>query len=98
MIGIITDSTCDIPETLIKQYGIIVIPQVVIWGEQTLRDRIDLQPVDFYQRYVTDTVQPHSSLPFLADIQNAFKQAVDQGATEIIALTVSSAISGTRNK
>lgn len=32
MIGIITDSTCDIPETLLAQYGIIVIPNTVVWG------------------------------------------------------------------
>ena len=38
---IITDSTCDIPEGLLEQYGIIVIPQAVIWGEQQFRDRID---------------------------------------------------------
>jgi fatty acid kinase fatty acid binding subunit len=51
MIGIITDSTCDIPQELIKQHNIIVIPQIVIWGEQQLRDRIDLQPKEFYQRF-----------------------------------------------
>jgi DegV family protein with EDD domain len=95
MIGIITDSTCDIPETLIKQYGIIIIPQIVIWGERQLRDRIDLQPVDFYKRLAVDAVRPHSSLPSLGDIQNAFQQAIDQGADQLIVLTVSSAMSGT---
>jgi DegV family protein with EDD domain len=95
MIGIITDSTCDIPEALLEQYGIIVIPQIVIWGEQVLRDRIDLQPIEFYERLATDPVRPHSSLPSIEDIQRGFQQAIDQGATELIVLTVSSAMSGT---
>ena len=95
MIGIITDSTCDIPEDLINQYGIIVIPQVVIWGEQQLRDRIDLQPQAFYDRLIKDPIHPHSSLPSLRDIQNAFQSAIRQGAGQLIVLTVSNAMSGT---
>jgi DegV family protein with EDD domain len=97
MIGIITDSTCDIPEGLIDHYGIIVIPQMVIWGEQQLRDRIDIQPAEFYKRLVSDPIRPHSSLPAVGDIQAAFKMALEQGATKVIALTVSSAMSGTYN-
>ena len=95
MIGIITDSTCDIPDELIRQYGIIMIPQILIWGEQQLRDRIDLQPMEFYQRLGADQVRPHSSLPALADIQNAFQEAIGRGAEQVIVLTISSAMSGT---
>ncbi len=95
MIEIITDSTCDVPDELIKQYGIIVIPQMVIWGEQQLRDRIDLQPQEFYQRLVTDPMRPQSSLPALGDIQNAFQEAIGRGAEQLIVLTISSAMSGT---
>ena len=95
MIGIITDSTCDIPENLLEQYGIIVVPQVVIWGDEQYRDRIDLQPSEFYQRLIVDPVQPHSSLPSLHDFQEAYESAASRGADELIVLTVSSAMSGT---
>ena len=53
-IALITDSTCDIPENLIQQYDITVIPEIVIWGEETLRDRLDITPEAFYQRLETD--------------------------------------------
>lgn len=95
MIGIITDSTCDIPENLIEQYGIIVVPQTVIWGEEQFRDRIDMQPEAFYQRLTTDPVYPHSSLPSIKEFQDAISKAISQGAGELIILTVSSAMSGT---
>jgi DegV family protein with EDD domain len=95
MIGIITDSTCDVPENLLEQFGIIVIPQIVIWGEQQLRDRIDLQPKEFYERLATDQVRPLSSLPSIGDIQSAFQEAIDRGSSQLIVLTVSSAMSGT---
>ncbi len=35
-IALMTDSTCDIPEDLIQQYGITVIPELVIWGGSNL--------------------------------------------------------------
>jgi DegV family protein with EDD domain len=95
MIGIVTDSTCDIPGDLLEKYSIIVIPTFVIWGEQQLRDRIDIHPVAFYHRLVTDPARPHTSQPSPAAIQDAFQRAIERGATQIIALTVSSAMSGT---
>lgn len=36
-----TDSTCDIPEELIEQYKIMIVPQKIIWGEEQFRDRVD---------------------------------------------------------
>ncbi len=95
MIGIVTDSTCDIPETLLEQYGITVIPQVVTWGKENYRDRIDLQPVEFYQRLAADPVYPHSSLPGLSDFQAAYETAISRGADALMVITVSSAMSGT---
>ncbi len=95
MIGIITDSTCDIPEHLVNELGIIVVPQIVIWGEEQYQDRVDLQPIEFYQRLITDPVRPRSSMPTITNFQDAFKTAQDQGAKELIVLTVSSAMSGT---
>lgn len=95
MIGILTDSTCDIPEGLLERYGIIVVPQVVTWGDEHYRDRIDLQPEEFYRRLAVDPVQPHSSLPTLRNFQEAYERAARQGAEELIVLTVSSAMSGT---
>ncbi len=95
MIGIITDSTCDIPENLLEQYGIIVVPAVVIWGEEQYRDRVELKPTDFYQRLKTDPNFPHSSMPSIQDFQSAFDTALQRGADSLIVLTVSSAMSGT---
>ena len=62
-IGIIPDSTCDIPDALLEQYGIVVVPQRVVWGITQYRDRIDLQPVEFYRRLAVEPDLPHSSMP-----------------------------------
>jgi DegV family protein with EDD domain len=94
MIGIITDSTCDIPDELIKQYNITVIPYYVIWGNEQFRDRVDLSVVEFYERLATDPVYPSSSQASVADFKKVFEEVAARGFTEIIIVTVSSAMSG----
>lgn len=49
-VKIITDSACDIPRDLLKDYGIQLIPLNITQGEVTLRDGIDIQPAEMYDR------------------------------------------------
>jgi DegV family protein with EDD domain len=90
-----TDSTCDIPKELIQQYGITIIPELVIWGDQNFRDRIDISPQTFYERIEKEPVMPTTSLPTPIEFENAYNEAVAQGAKEILIFTVSAAMSGT---
>jgi DegV family protein with EDD domain len=94
-IALVTDSTCDIPESLIQQYDIGVIPEVVVWGEEILRDRVDITPEVFYQRLETDKRHPSTTLPSPSDFEKVYKNALADGARELMVLTVSSAMSGT---
>lgn len=94
-IALITDSTCDIPQTLIDQYGITVIPQIVVWGETLLRDRVDISPEEFYRRLEKDSHKPTSTQPGPGDFENTYREAITRGAREIVILTVSSTMSGT---
>jgi DegV family protein with EDD domain len=93
--ALITDSTCDIPQALIDQYDISIVPLGVVWGEETLRDRAELSAEDFYRRLTTDPHHPSSTQPTPADMEKAFRDAVARGASEIVMLTISSGMSGT---
>jgi DegV family protein with EDD domain len=94
-IALVTDSTCDIPSDLLEKYEIIVVPQVILWGGQTLRDRVDLQPEAFYRRLMTDRQHPTTSQPAIQDFVQAYRKGVERGAQEILVVTVSGAMSGT---
>ena len=94
MIAIITDSTCDIPQALIEQYGIIVISHIIIWGDDQFRDRTEMTPLAFYERLETDSVRPTTSQASVADFLAGVNQARDNGAEEALILTVSSEMSG----
>jgi DegV family protein with EDD domain len=94
-IALIADSTCDIPQEMIDHYGIYIIPQVVVWGNELLRDRVDLAPEDFYRRLEKDPIWPTSTLPSPVDVEKVYREAIMDGAKEIVVMTVSSAMSGT---
>jgi DegV family protein with EDD domain len=42
-VGVVVDSGVSIPEELIKEYGIEVVPLVTVFGDKMYRDRIDLK-------------------------------------------------------
>ncbi len=94
-IAIVTDSTCDIPEDLIQQHDITVLPAYVIWGEDQFRDRIDLQADAFYRRLVEDPIYPSSAHPTPETFRQTYEALQSGGKETIVVITVSSALSGT---
>lgn len=95
MIAFITDSTCDIPQELIEQYDISVVPMTVVWSGKQYRDRVELPPEEFYRRLPIEREKPTSATPAPADFEAAYADALAKGATAIVVLTISSAMSGT---
>ena len=93
-IAIVTDSTSFLPSELVQKYSLTVAPQVLIWGEQTLRDGIDIQPQEFYIRLKTAKTMPTTSQVSPATMQAAFQPLVDKGC-EVLGVFVSSKLSGT---
>jgi DegV family protein with EDD domain len=93
-VALITDSTCDIPQNLIEQYDITVVPLHVIWGDETFRDRIDLQPQAFYRRLTEDPRYPTTSHPTPEGFLATYRAALQAGAAEIVVVTLSSELSG----
>ena len=67
-VAIITDSTANIPKDLVSKHNITVLPLEVIWGDETLKDGIDIQPSEFYTRLESAKVMPSTSqvtIPFM---------------------------------
>jgi DegV family protein with EDD domain len=93
-VAVVTDSTATIPEDLMKQYPIWEAPQVLIFGEETLEDRVDIQPSEFYDRLETDPHHPTTSQVTPASFQKIFAKLLDEGF-DILAVLVSPKLSGT---
>jgi len=94
-IALVTDSTCDLPPALREHYNIHVVPLSIIWGDETLREGIDIQPEDFYRRLAIDPTYPTTTQPTPKAFVDVYEAAQAQGAEAIVAITISSAMSGT---
>jgi DegV family protein with EDD domain len=67
---------------------------VVIWGEETLEDGIDIQPQQFYNRLKTAKVMPTTSQASVGNMHRAFSTLIDQGY-DVLGIFLSSKLSGT---
>jgi len=93
-LAIITDSTAYIPSELVKKYGLHIAPQIVIWGEETLRDGVDIQPDEFYARLKTATKMPTTSQATIGAFKELYEKLAGEGK-QILAILISSKLSGT---
>jgi DegV family protein with EDD domain len=93
-VGIVTDSTCDLPPTLIEELGIGVVPVRVYFGSENYLDKVTIAPSEFYARFSVTDVAPKTSQPPPADFTQVY-QNVAAHAGAIVAINLSSAVSGT---
>lgn len=94
-IAIVTDSTCDLPADWIKKYQITVVPMTLIFGNETFLDGIQITAGEFYERLSKKPIHPSTSQPSPEIFLEVFKKAAAEGAEAIVALVISSAMSGT---
>ena len=93
-IAVVTDSTTYLPAELVQQYNITIAPQVLIWGDQTYRDGVDITSEQFFTRLKTTKVMPTTSQVAVVSFQEIFQDLVNKDF-EVLALLVSSKLSGT---
>jgi DegV family protein with EDD domain len=94
-IALVTDSTCDIPAAWLLQYEISVIPLTIVMNGQPLLDGVDIQPQEFYERLDSEKLHPTTSQPTPQAFLDAYKKVAQNGAEQVLVITISSAMSGT---
>jgi len=95
MIGLIIDTGINVPEIIQSRYPMDIIPLRIILDKKEYRDGLEIQQSAIIE-YMTQNF-PKTSLPYLEDIQTAFLEKIQAGYKEIIAINLSSALSGTHN-
>lgn len=96
-VALISDSTCDIPLEWREKYDIGIVPLNIIFGEQQYKDGIELTPDQFYAMLPETKCFPSTSQPSPNDFLMAYQAAAKKGYSEVLAITISSAMSGTIN-
>ena len=93
-VALVTDSTTYMPPELVKKYNISVAPQVVIWGDETYKDGVDIGSQEFFTRLKTAKNMPTTSQVAVISFQEIFQNLVEKGY-DVLALLISSKLSGT---
>lgn len=94
-IALLTDSASDISMELLQKNNIKLLPFKIIYKDKEYDDRIEITPQMMYERLENEI--PKTSLPSIEKMTNALQQAVEEGCTHAIIITISSAFSGTNN-
>lgn len=93
-VALVTDSTAYIPKELREKYSITVVPQVVIWENETFEDDVTITPEQFYTRLRTAKVMPSTSQASVVNMHKAFSTLLDQGF-DVLGVFLSAKLSGT---
>lgn len=93
-VQIVTDSTADLPSDLVQAHGIAVVPLTVAFGKEVFRDRVDIQPGEFYKKLTRTRAHPASSPPPPEEFSERYREWLSQGH-EIVSLHISGKLSKT---
>jgi DegV family protein with EDD domain len=91
---IVADTTCGLPRGLLEERGIPLIPQIVIFGDESFRDDSELDTSTFLRKLKTSAVLPKTSAPEPSLYYPIYQRAQENGEG-VVVLAPTSKASGT---
>lgn len=95
-IAILTDSCCDIPMKQAMEAGFFIVPLRILCVDGEYADGVNIFPSDIYQRLAAGE-ELKTSLPSGLAVERVLDRIKEQGYEKVIALMLSSGLSGTYN-
>jgi DegV family protein with EDD domain len=96
-VKIVTDSTCDLPQEVIQELDIRVVPLYINIGEKGFLDGIDISRQEFYKSLPDYTTHPTTGTPGIETFLNIFNELENSGASDILTIHISESLSATVN-
>jgi DegV family protein with EDD domain len=94
MVKIVADTTSGLPREMAKTLGIPLIPQIVIFGEESFRDDTELDTVAFLKKLKASAQLPKTAAPPPQLYHPIFEEAAKAGQ-EVVVIAPSAKVSGT---
>jgi DegV family protein with EDD domain len=94
-VRIVADSGCDLPPMIVAQYGIIIIPVYVRFGQEMIPSS-ELSNEEFWKRADQSPLAPGTSSPPPGAFYEVFEKLI-AGGNDVICLTLPARHSGTFN-
>lgn len=94
-IRIVTDSSCDLPEAVVAEHGIRVVPLSIRFGDEEFIDREDLTPAEFWTKCAVASTLPETAAPAPGQFERTYRELAAEGATGIVVVALSAKLSAT---
>ncbi len=93
-LGLVTDSTTDLPEDEAISLGVMAVPLTLTLGEEEYLDGVDITLDGFIQRILAGDGVPRSSQPAVADLAQTYRRLLEcrEG---VVSVHIAGALSGT---
>jgi DegV family protein with EDD domain len=89
-LGIVTDSTADLPAYLIEQHEIKVIPSILVLEGKEYADGIGISREEFYNRLPSLQTPPTTAAPSIGDFLEPYQELFSQGCDHILSIHAAS--------
>ena len=96
-IKVVTDSTCDLPYDVIQSLGITVLPCFINFPAKSYLDGVEVTAPEFYKKLKESSSYPTSAAPSLGTFTTTYRNLIDQGASSILSIHLSSKLASTYN-
>jgi DegV family protein with EDD domain len=96
-IRIVTDSTSDLPEKVVAEHGITVIPAYINIGDKSLLDGAEISRQEFYEKLPDYAPPPKTSAPGTGTFIEIYEQLAAAGAGKVLSVHISATLSGFLN-
>src|SRR4026208_409588 len=93
-LGILTDSTSDLPKYLIEQYELEVVPSILILDGKEYADGIGISREEFYKRLpsLPSSSQPTTAAPSIGDFSSRYDSLLRRGCEHILSIHAAGAL------
>lgn len=89
-IGIVTDSTADLPAYLIEQHEIHVVPTILVLEGKEYADGIGISREEFYNRLPSLQTPPTTAAPSIGDFAAPYETLLSNGCDHVISIHAAS--------
>ena len=89
-LGLVTDSTCDLPADLIQRFGIEVVPTILIIEGQQYADGAGISRNDFYARLPAMKIFPTTAAPSIGEFSARYLRLLEAGCDHILSIHAAS--------
>lgn len=94
-IRIVTDSACDLSDEELAEWQIGMVPLSIRFGDDEFVDRTQLSSNEFYRRLGTSEILPETAAPSPGAFVQMFNSMQADGATGVVCINISEALSAT---